>query len=113
MTDLYPGTREQLVKAARMHFLDGRTQHDISRVLGTSRSNVSRMLSAARSLGIVEVRIQDELGRDADLEQALCEGFGLAFARVAAFRPHTDAVAAAANLAAEWLEGFGSRPRRG
>src|SRR3954449_5490147 len=105
MTDLYPGTREQLVKAARMHFLDGRTQHDISRVLGTSPSNVSRMLSAARSLGIVEVRIQDELGRDADLEQGLCEGFGLGFARVAAFRPHTDAVAAAANLAAEWLDG--------
>src|SRR3954468_1208684 len=105
MTDLYPGTREQLVKAARMHFLDGRTQHDISRVLGTSPSNVSRMLSAARSLGIVEVRIQDELGRDTDLEQALCERFGLGFARVAAFRPHTDAVAAAANLAAEWLDG--------
>src|SRR3954469_14009158 len=105
MTDLYPGTREQLVKAARMHFLDGRTQHDISRVLGTSRSNVSRMLSAARGLGIVEIRIQDELGRDADLEQALCERFGLALVRVAAFRPHTDAVAAAANLAAEWLDG--------
>src|SRR3954452_10787254 len=105
MTDLYPGTREQLVKAARMHFLDGRTQHDISRVLGTSPSRVSRMLGAARSLGIVEIRIQDELGRDADLEQALSERFGLAHVRVAAFRPHTDVLAAVGDLAADWLYG--------
>src|SRR5215218_6620539 len=100
----YPGSREQVVKAARMHFLDGRTQDDVARVLGTSRSNVSRMLSTARSLGIVEIRIQDGLGRDADLEQALRERFGLAHVRVAAFHPHADAVTAAANLAAEWLD---------
>jgi DNA-binding transcriptional regulator LsrR (DeoR family) len=104
MTDIALGSREHLVKAARMHFLDGRTQDDIARVLGTSRSNVSRLLSAARSLGIVEIRIHDELGRDADLEQALCERFGLAHVRVAAFRPHLDAVAAAANLTAVWLD---------
>jgi DNA-binding transcriptional regulator LsrR (DeoR family) len=98
------GSREQVVKAARMHFLDGRTQDDIARVLETSRSNVSRMLTAARSLGIVEIRIQDGLGRDVDLEQALRERFGLAHVRVAAFHAHGDAVAAAANLAAEWLD---------
>src|SRR3954451_279646 len=99
------GSREQVVKAARMHFLDGRTQDDIARVLETSRSNVSRMLTAARSLGIVEIRIQDGLGRDVDLEQALCERFGLAHVRVAAFRAHGDVVTAVASLAAEWLDG--------
>jgi DNA-binding transcriptional regulator LsrR (DeoR family) len=104
VTDVDTGPRENLVKAARMYFLDGRTQDDIARVLGTSRSNVCRMLGAARSLGIVEIRIQDEQGRDGDLEQALCERFGLAHVRVAAFRPHTDVMAAAANLAAQWLE---------
>ena len=104
VTVIGTGSREDLVKAARMYFLDGRTQDDIARVLGTSRSNVSRMLSAARSLGIVEIRVQDELGRDAELEQSLREHFGLAHVRVAAFRPHADAVAAAATLAAEWLE---------
>jgi DNA-binding transcriptional regulator LsrR (DeoR family) len=52
----------------------------------------------------VEIRVQDEWGRDAHLEQALCERFGLAHVRVAAFRPHADAVAAAAILAAEWLD---------
>jgi DNA-binding transcriptional regulator LsrR (DeoR family) len=104
VTVIGTGSREDLVKAARMYFLDGRTQDDIAHVFGTSRSNVSRMLSTARSLGIVEIRVQDEWGRDVQLEQALCERFGLAHVRVAAFRPHADAVAAAATLAAEWLD---------
>jgi DNA-binding transcriptional regulator LsrR (DeoR family) len=86
-----------------MYFLDGRPQDDIARVLGTSRSNISRLLASARALGIVEIRIQDEHGRDADLEQALATRFDLAHVRVAAFRPHQDAVAAAGELAAEWL----------
>jgi DNA-binding transcriptional regulator LsrR (DeoR family) len=102
--DNSPRSRELLVKAARMYFLDGRPQDDIARVLETSRSNVSRMLAAARRLGIVEIRIQDERGRDADLEQALAERFNLTHVRVAVFRPHEDALAAAGALAAEWLD---------
>ena len=92
--DTTPRSRELLVKAARMYFLDGRSQGDIARVLETSRSNVSRMLSTARALGIVEIRIQDERGRDADLEEALAERFRLTHVRVAVFRPHQDALAA-------------------
>src|SRR3954468_13416316 len=97
-------SREQVVKAARMHFLDGRPQDDIARVLETSRSNVSRMLRAARRLGIVEIRIQDEQGRDTDLQQALAERFDRTHVRVAVFRPQEDALAAASALAAEWLD---------
>ena len=104
MRDNSPRSRELLVKAARMYFLDGRSQDDIARVLETSRSNVSRMLGAARMLGIVEIRIQDERGRDADLEQALAERFDLTHVRVSVFRPHEDALAAASALAAEWLD---------
>jgi DNA-binding transcriptional regulator LsrR (DeoR family) len=102
--DNSPRPRELLVKAARMYFLDGRPQDDIARVLGTSRSNVSRMLAAARRLGVVEIRIQDERGRDADLEQALAVRFDLTHVRVAVFRPHDDALAAASALAADWLD---------
>ena len=102
--DNSPRSRELLVKAARMYFLDGRSQDDIARVLETSRSNVSRMLGAARMLGIVEIRIQDERGRDADLEQALAKQFDLTHVRVAAFRPEEDALAATSALAAEWLD---------
>ena len=102
--DTSPRSRELLVKAARMYFLDGRSQDDIARVLETSRSNVSRMLGVARMLGIVEIRIQDERGRDADLEQALAQQFDLTHVRVAAFRPQEDVVAATSALAAEWLD---------
>lgn len=87
-----------------MYFLDGRSQDDVARVLGTSRSNVSRMLTAARAQGIVEIRVHDRTVRAADLEHALRERFGLAHVRVAAFRPGADAPAAVGDLAAQWLD---------
>ena len=87
-----------------MYFLDGRSQDDVARVLGTSRSNVSRMLAAARAQGIVEIRVHDQTVRATELEQALRERFGLAQVRVAAFRPSADMRAAAGDLAAHWLD---------
>src|SRR3954468_18086956 len=99
-----PRDRVALIKAARMYFLDGRSQDDVARVLGTSRSNVSRMLSAARAQGIVEIRVHDQTVRATELEQALGERFGLTQVRVAAFRPGADMRAAAGDLAAQWLD---------
>src|SRR5688500_7835667 len=43
---------ELLAKAARLYFLEDRSQDDVAAVLGTTRSNVSRMLKQARDLGI-------------------------------------------------------------
>jgi len=99
-----PRDRISLVKAARMYFLDGRSQDDIARVLGTSRSNVSRMLTAARAQGIVEIRVHGQTARAGELEQALRERFGLAHVRVAAFRPGADVLSGVGELAARWLE---------
>jgi DNA-binding transcriptional regulator LsrR (DeoR family) len=99
-----PRDRAALIKAARMYFLDGRSQDDVARVLGTSRSNVSRMLSAARAQGIVEIRVHDQTARATELEQALQDRFGLVHVRVAAFRPGADVQAAAGDLAAQWLD---------
>jgi DNA-binding transcriptional regulator LsrR (DeoR family) len=99
-----PRDRAALIKAARMYFLDGRSQDDVARALGTSRSNVSRMLTAARAQGIVEIRVHDQTSREKELEQALQERFELSHVRVAAFRPGVDALAAAGDLAARWLD---------
>jgi DNA-binding transcriptional regulator LsrR (DeoR family) len=96
--------RESLVKAARMYFLDGRSQDDIARVLGTGRSNVSRMLAAAREQGIVEIRVHGQAGRDLDLERALRQRFDLEPVRVAAFSTEANAIADVGELAAEWLD---------
>lgn len=87
-----------------MYFLDGRSQDDVARALGTSRSNVSRMLTAARAQGIVEIRVHDQTSREKELENALRDRFDLPHVRVAAFRPGVDAPAAAGDLAAQWLD---------
>jgi DNA-binding transcriptional regulator LsrR (DeoR family) len=99
-----PRDRAALIKAARMYFLDGRSQDDVARALGTSRSNVSRMLTAARAQGIVEIRVHDQTSRATELEQALRERFTLSHVRVAAFRPGADSQTAAGDLAAQWLD---------
>jgi DNA-binding transcriptional regulator LsrR (DeoR family) len=72
-----------LLAAARLYYLQNRSQAEIAAELGTSRSNVSRMLTEAQRQGIVEIRIVDPSGRDTALEQALETEFGLADVRVA------------------------------
>lgn len=47
----------RLVEVARAYYLENRTQAEISRSLGISRSQVSRYLSEAREIGIVQIRV--------------------------------------------------------
>ncbi|WP_151084339.1 sugar-binding transcriptional regulator [Nocardioides cynanchi] len=72
-----------LVAAARLYYLEGRSQAEVADALGTSRSNVSRMLTEAQSQGIVEFRIHDPAGRVEPLEEELSARFGLQDVRVA------------------------------
>ena len=72
-----------LMRAAHHYYLEQMSQAEIARELGTSRSNVSRMLAEAVRQGIVEIRLHDPSGRSRDLEDALARRFGLAEARVA------------------------------
>src|SRR5690242_13378005 len=80
-----PTTRDPatLVAAARLYFLQGRSQAEVAEQLGTSRSNVSRMLTEAQKLGIVEIRVNDPTGRAYELETEVREAFGLRDVRVA------------------------------
>jgi len=95
--------REQLVKAARMYFVDAASQQEIAGAFGTSRSNVSRMLSAAREQGIVEIRIVDHAERRHDLEVELTQRFGLYDCLVAAYTPGTAPTESVAKLSSRWL----------
>ena len=54
-----PRNADTLVRAARLYYLDGLSQSDVATALGVSRASVSRILSAARDQGIVEIRIHD------------------------------------------------------
>jgi DNA-binding transcriptional regulator LsrR (DeoR family) len=93
-----------LAKAAHLYFVEDRPQDDIAALLGTTRSNVSRMLKQARDLGIVEIRIVDPARREQEAERALRDRFGLADARVLSVTPETDVLAGVGRLAVRWLE---------
>lgn len=72
-----------LLAAARLYYQQDRSQAEIAATLGTSRSNVSRMLTEAQRQGIVEIRINDPEGRVHELEDELRSAFGLNEVRVA------------------------------
>jgi DNA-binding transcriptional regulator LsrR (DeoR family) len=93
-----------LARAARLYFVEDRSQDDVAAVLGTTRSNVSRMLKQARDLGIVEIRIVDPARRDHELERALGDRFPLVDARVLEVAPDTDVLPGVGRLAVRWLE---------
>jgi DNA-binding transcriptional regulator LsrR (DeoR family) len=100
-----PRERELLVRAARLYFEDDKSQHEVAIELGTSRSNVSRMLAAAREQGIVEIRINDPRGRDQGLERLLIDALGLSEAVVAGSARGERAMDRVGELGAIWLAG--------
>lgn len=64
-----------LVSLARAYYEQGLTQEEIARTLPISRSQVSRYLSEARELGIVQFRIVDPSARVDDLAEQLRQRF--------------------------------------
>lgn len=87
-----------------MYFVEDRSQDEVAAILGTTRSNVSRMLKQARDLGIVEIRIVDPAKRDHELELALRDRFGLVDVRILEVTPETDVLSGVGRLAVRWLD---------
>lgn len=52
--------RRILIKVAQMYYEEGATQSEIAEKIGVSRSLISKYLTTARELGIVEITIHDE-----------------------------------------------------
>ena len=73
---------ELLADVAEMYYDQGSTQAEIARVIGVTRSAVSRMLKDARERGIVEIQVRRPLRFDVTLEKRLVERFDLREARV-------------------------------
>jgi len=96
-----PRSQDVLVKAARLYYLEDRSQGEVAKELGLSRSSVSRILAAARDQGVVEIRIHAPgvVSHVVELEEALCRQFSITWATVVS-RPRTaspiDVVAQAA-----------------
>jgi DNA-binding transcriptional regulator LsrR (DeoR family) len=74
---------ELLANVAERYYIRGQDQRAIALEIGTSRSNVSRLLGEARRRGIVEIRIHRPLPRVERIERDLRRRFDLVDARVA------------------------------
>jgi DNA-binding transcriptional regulator LsrR (DeoR family) len=74
---------EQLVRASRLYYELGETQHTIAELLGVTRPQVSRLLKRARAEGIVEIRIVDSIAVESPAAETLRARFGLDAVHVA------------------------------
>lgn len=63
--------QKRLAYVARRYYLEDQKQSDIARELGVSRPLVSRMLSEARELGLVEITVHEPGARAAKLLERL------------------------------------------
>jgi DNA-binding transcriptional regulator LsrR (DeoR family) len=70
-------TIARALTAAHLYYVQDRTMEAIAQELGTSRSTVSRLLSAARATGIVDIRIRSPFAAPQRLEERLAERFGV------------------------------------
>lgn len=68
---------ELILRVARMYYEKGQSQDQVARVLGTSRSNVSRMLSDAKRLGFVQIKIVAPVTRHDTLSSQLHKVLGI------------------------------------
>lgn len=100
-----PSPREPalLARAARLYYLEGRSQAEVATAIGVSRSNVSRVLSAARDQGIVEIHINDSFDRDRRLEQELLNKYSLTECRVSSRNEFQSPLMQVGALGAAWI----------
>lgn len=71
-------TRKQLLaEIATLYYKEKKTQSQIGRRLGYSRSAISRILTEAEEQGIVEITIKYPLARNSNLERILKERYHL------------------------------------
>jgi DNA-binding transcriptional regulator LsrR (DeoR family) len=65
------------VRAAWLYFMEGLTQAEVARKLGTTRLRINRILGDARRNGLVGITLNSELASCVALEQELVRDFGL------------------------------------
>lgn len=96
--------REQVLQAAKLHYLYSVQTHEIATKLGCSRWTVRRLLQEARQEGYVTIDVVDPYARVNELEEALTERYALSKALVARNRLKSeDTLLAVAQQAADYL----------
>lgn len=97
---------EFLAQVASLYYERGLTQDDVARQLGLSRVKVYRLLKQAREEQVVQITIHWPVKRDAPLEDALKQHFGLKDAVVLQTSPQagSPALRRLGYLGARYLE---------
>ena len=73
-----------------LYYMEGKTQEDISRALGLSRSKVLRILASSRENGTVQISIATDFSRCVELERSLENAMGLERAVVIPNSPNSE-----------------------
>ncbi len=76
MAELNP-SEDLNVHVSWLYYMEGKTQEDISRALGLSRSKVLRILANSRQNGTVQISIATDLSHCVELERSLERLLGL------------------------------------
>src|SRR5579859_7863568 len=71
-----------LTEVASLYYEENYTQEQIAKVIGVSRSGVSRLLTRSRELGLVDIQVHHALRVSAPLRDELMQRFGLHDAQV-------------------------------
>jgi DNA-binding transcriptional regulator LsrR (DeoR family) len=71
-----------LVEVSRLYYDQQRSQQEIAEQLDVSRATVSRLLTQARSDGLVQITIRNPFAEEEALEERLVQAFGLQAAAV-------------------------------
>lgn len=95
---------ELILQAARLYYEEELSQDQVAAKLNTSRSNVSRMLTAARRMGYVEIRVIAPTSRHDFVAQQLSEKLGIDDIQVIAPDRNDLALNAVGRAAAQTLQ---------
>ena len=68
---------EQMIRIAKMYYMEDMSQQKIAEKVNMSRSNISRILKSCKRLGIVEVRIHEASLRSFEVKKKLMSRFGI------------------------------------
>lgn len=72
-----PRDTETILRVARLYYEKGQSQDQVARAIGTSRSNISRMLSDAKRLGFVQIKIVAPITRHDSLSLQMKRVLGI------------------------------------
>lgn len=100
-----PDNELLLAEVASMYYEQNRTQEEIAKAIGISRSGVSRLLTRCRETGLVQIQVRHPLQTSETLQQELVTKFNLRDAEVLLMRqPGADTLPKLGMLAARYLD---------